>query len=81
MTTPPAGLDSRAADPSGMIAQVLIKQGEMSTQLAVVLAKMEVLPDHESRIRQLERWRYALPLSALGTIASLGLAVAAWLRR
>lgn len=30
--------------------------------------------DHEERIRALERWKYALPVTALGTLGALYLA-------
>lgn len=48
MNMPDQGSDST-------IAQVLIKLGEMGTQLAVIQAGMAALPDHENRLRVLER--------------------------
>ncbi len=39
--------------------------------VAFIKSKIEALPDHETRIRVLERFRYAVPSTAL-----LGLAVA-----
>lgn len=38
----------------GMLAQILLKQGEMSTQLAVMTKILESIPDHETRIRSVE---------------------------
>ena len=38
----------------GMLAQILLKQGEMGTQLAVMNTKLDAIPDHETRIRVLE---------------------------
>jgi hypothetical protein len=48
--------------PDGIMAQILLKQGEMGTQLAVIGTKLDAIPfaDHESRIRSLERFRYTL---------------------
>lgn len=33
------------------------------------------IQDHENRIRQLERWRYAIPASVLTGVASAGTAI------
>lgn len=33
------------------------------------------LDDHESRLRSVERWKYSVPLAALGAVASTGVAV------
>jgi len=41
----------------GTLAQILIKLGELGTQVAVLGEKMNDLPDHESRLRYLERTR------------------------
>jgi hypothetical protein len=43
-----------------ILAQILLKQGEMSTQLAVISEQLKGLPDHESRIRALEGFRWKL---------------------
>lgn len=37
-----------------MLAQILLKQGEMGTQLAVISEQLKPVADHESRIRVLE---------------------------
>lgn len=42
------------ADSSGMLAQILLRQGEMSTQLAVISEQLKAVPDHEGRIRTME---------------------------
>jgi hypothetical protein len=52
MTTPHQPIAAGPAD--GMLAQILLKQGEMGTQLAVISEKLSDLPDHEQRIRTLE---------------------------
>lgn len=44
---------------SGLLAQILLKQGEMGIQLAVIAEKLEDVKDHENRIRALERFRWA----------------------
>lgn len=45
---------------SGILAQILLKQGEMGTQLAVISEQLKAVPDHENRIRGLERFRYTV---------------------
>lgn len=35
----------------------------------------EIHKDHESRLRMLERWRYALPMTLLLAIGSVGVAL------
>ena len=67
-------------DDSPMLAQILIKQGEMSVQLAVIAEKLSDLPDHETRLRALERWRYALPTSLVLGLASAGAAAVSLFR-
>jgi len=57
-------------------AQVLIKLGEMGAQLAVITEQLKSIPDHEQRLRALERARWPLPTVA--GIAAVGSAVAAW---
>lgn len=37
--------------------------------------------DHETRLRAIERWKYALPLTALTAVASAVVATAAFLGR
>lgn len=41
-------------------AQILLKLGELSAAIQVMNEKLSKLPDHEERIRQLERFRYLL---------------------
>jgi hypothetical protein len=36
---------------------------KQSAQLAVIADRMNQLPDHEQRIRSLEKWRYSLPVA------------------
>ena len=50
---------------SATLAQVLVKLGEMSAQLAVITVQLGAIPDHESRLRALEKWRYSLPFAML----------------
>ena len=65
---PPGG------DHDGQIAQVLIKLGELGTQVAVVAAKQDnlkdqidrlPLADHEARLRALERFKWMLAGASL----------------
>lgn len=64
-------------DGSGsLLAQILIEQGKQGKDIAVILEKLNDVPDHETRIRALERWRWSLPASVL---AAAGSGVAAWL--
>jgi len=63
----------------GLLAQILLKQGEMSTQLAVIAETLKIIPDHENRIRKLERWVYAFPLSVIISTGSMALAAYGWL--
>jgi hypothetical protein len=59
---------------TGLLGQILAKQGEMSVQLAVISKTLEQIPDHETRLRALERGRWPLP-----SVAVLVSAVALWL--
>ena len=43
--------DSTAA----LLGQILAKQGELLTQMAVMGKTLEAIPDHEHRLRSLER--------------------------
>jgi hypothetical protein len=57
-------------------AQILIKLGEMGAQLAVITEQLKDIPDHEARLRVLERARWPLPTVAL--VVSAGAGVGAW---
>jgi hypothetical protein len=56
------------ATSGGVLAQILLKQGEMGVQLAVITEQLKVLSDHEQRLRALERVRW----QAAGIAASVG---------
>jgi hypothetical protein len=58
----------------GVQAQILITVTDIKTDMAVVKEQMKAMPDHESRIRSLEKWRYGLPLAGLMALASLVIA-------
>jgi hypothetical protein len=62
---------------AALLAQILSKQAEMGIQLAVIGEQLKSVPDHEVRLRALERWRYALPASVLAALVSAAGAVAA----
>lgn len=47
--------------------------------LVGVAEELKDLPDHEQRIRSLERWRYALPATLISSIVAAAAAVVgAW---
>jgi hypothetical protein len=62
---------------SAQVSQILIKQGEMGIQLAVITEKLNSIPDHETRIRTLEKFRYAL-LGAVIVTSAIFSAGATW---
>jgi hypothetical protein len=68
-------MNAPAPDSNSMLAQILIKQGEMGTQLAVITEQLKAVPDHENRIRSLERWRYGLPLAGVLAIGSTAISI------
>ena len=68
-------------DDSQILAQILIEQGKLSAQLDVIDERLKSIPDHETRIRALERWRYALPTSVLLGLGSATAAVVSVLHR
>lgn len=76
----------------GTQAQILLKLGEISTQVAVITQKLEAIPDHEQRIRANERAIATLRVeqktsrdtqarlwAAGASLAAAGSAVAAWI--
>jgi hypothetical protein len=77
MTQPPATVSD------GLLAQILVKQGEMSVQLGIIHEQLKDIPDHEQRIRLLETakariWGAAIVLGALagGGAGWIALAIA-----
>lgn len=45
----------------------------MRAEMSSTIANAAMVPDHEARIRQLEKWKYALPptiLLAVGSVAA-----------
>lgn len=58
-----------------MLSQILVEQGKQGTQLAVIIEQLKAIPDHESRIRKLEQWRYGLPLAGVMALGSMALTV------
>jgi hypothetical protein len=48
----------------------------MGAQLAVIAEQLKDIPDHEARLRVLERARWPLPTMAV--VASVGAGIAAW---
>src|SRR5262249_26329974 len=68
-------MDGTTQGNDGALAQILLAIGEMKTQQAVMLEILKAIPDHESRIRKLEAWRYGLPIAGLVSAGSAGLAI------
>lgn len=54
MSIPPAGTDTT------MLAQIFAKLGEMGLQLGIITEQLKAIPDHEQRIRALERFRWTV---------------------
>jgi hypothetical protein len=70
MTTPPA-----AAESGAILSQILLKQGEMGIQLAVISEQLKAVPDHENRLRALETARSKMLGACIGisvVISTLG---------
>lgn len=65
-----------SSDGEATAAQILVKLGEMGAQLAVIGEQLKDIPDHEQRLRALERARWPWPTVA--AVAAVGAAVAAW---
>lgn len=68
---------------SDEMGRVLDELGEMRREQTKILVAVTALveqvkgvPDHETRIRSLERWKYGLPVT--GLVAVGGLAISAW---
>lgn len=57
------------------MAAVYGEQIKMGAQLAVITDRLGQLPDHESRLRKLEAWKYALPPAMLTGLGSFALSV------
>lgn len=48
---------------------------ELQKQVGTMDSPVKAVADHESRIRSLEKWRYALPVSLAGAAASIIVAI------
>lgn len=67
-----AGMDNQA--PTGVLITFRELYDELTvlrTELRDATSALKSLGDHETRIRQLERWKYALPASLIASLASL----------
>lgn len=56
--------------------EVVALSGRMAAVDERQLQGERVDQDHEARLRALERWRHALPITAVGALAATGLAIA-----
>lgn len=66
----------KIGDPKPVSSSDEISNRDLYVELVRLQVKVEVLADHEARIRALERWRYALPVTVLGSIGATALSVA-----
>ena len=62
-----------------LLVQIIAEQAKQGATLAVIQARLESIPDHESRLRVLERWRWSVPASLTGAAGSVLVSVATWL--
>ena len=74
----------------GMQGQILLKLGEISTQIAVITEQLKAVPDHETRLRILEhdaseshgtRDLVARVWSSAAALAAVATAVVAYLHK
>ena len=63
----PLGYTVTVADIYGELRQL---SGQLSTSITQQEVSRQKLDDHESRIRALEAWRYALPVSAVSAVVA-----------
>ena len=72
-----------AHDLGRQISDLTTEVGRFGGQLGAMDSQIQngaqMRADHEARLRALERWRYALPLSTLTAAGALGLALASYL--
>ena len=86
MTMPPDSEGSYSLLGQILVRQgeILLKQGEMATQLAVIGEQIKDVPDHEQRLRQVERVQAASAggrdtwARVLAGLATAGAVAAAW---
>lgn len=60
------------------ILDVFAKQIEMGAQLGVIHEQLRAIPDHETRLRSLERFRFSL-MGAAVAVSALTSGLATWL--
>ena len=64
--------------PSGdMTGQILIELGKISSSIAVMTEQLKAVPDHESRLRALERFRFSL-MGAVVVISAAFSGIGVW---
>ena len=73
MTMPTDGQNGAMFVTTKDVWQELVK---LRADVAVIAGNAAAVPDHETRIRGLERWRYALPTTLFLSFTSLGTAIA-----
>lgn len=60
---------------AGMRAELARQSGQLAAVTQFMTTATGADADHEGRLRSLERWRYALPISAVSGAAALLLTV------
>lgn len=70
--------DPQDAGNGAILSQILMKQGEMGIQLAVISEQLKAVPDHENRIRVLETAR-AKQIGAAVAISALVSGLGTWI--
>lgn len=53
-------------------------QAKILVAVTTLVEQAKDLPDHEDRIRSLEKWKYGLPITGLVAVGSL--AMSAWVK-
>ena len=56
--------------------QIVGMRGDVQSLLQSNTEVQKTLDDHEQRIRSNERWRYGMPIAALGAVVSAGITIA-----
>ncbi len=61
-----------------MSSQILIELGKISAQIAAMNEQLKSIPDHESRIRALERFRFTI-VGAVITVSAVFSGLGTWI--
>ena len=68
-----------AENPSTVtLLDIYTRQVQLDSKVDVIHEQLKAIPDHEDRIRALERWRYALPMSLVLAVLSAAVTLVGW---